>query len=135
MAERIDFLKEPPTNIFGAFYPVGYGVLAFKEMSEAVKIKTTLLANGFEEADITIILARDLLKAEGGSVDEVDDVAKAVGGETRDMKKHEELARAGATFVMVFVPEDEDADKLSHILKAFKPLTADRYNLLTIGGF
>jgi len=135
MAERIDFLKDPPTNFFGAFYPVGYGVLAFQDEGDAKKIKALLLADGFEEADITIVLARDLLKAEGGGVGEVDDVAKAVGGETRDMKKHEELARAGATFVMVFVPEDADADKLSHVLKAFQPLTADRYNLLTISGF
>jgi len=135
MAERIDFLKDPPTNFFGAFYPVGYGVLAFQDEGDAEKIKALLLADGFEEADITIVLARDLLKAEGGGVGEVDDVAKAVGGETRDMKKHEELARAGATFVMVFVPEDADADKLSHVLKAFQPLTADRYNLLTISGF
>jgi len=135
MAERIDFLKDPPTNFFGAFYPVGYGVLAFQDEGDAEKIKALLLADGFEETDITIVLARDLLKAEGGGVGEVDDVAKAVGGETRDMKKHEELARAGATFVMVFVPEDADADKLSHVLKAFQPLTADRYNLLTISGF
>ena len=134
MAERIDFLKDPPTNFFGAFYPVGYGVLAFQDKSDAEKIKALLLTDGFAEADISIILAKDLLRAEGGRAAEVDDVAKAVGGETRDMKKHESLARAGATFVMVFVPEDEAAEKLSQILKAFKPLTADKYNLLTISG-
>ncbi len=134
MAERIDFLKDPPTNFFGAFYPVGYGVLAFQEQSDAEKIKALLLADGFAEADINIIPAKDLLRAEGGSAREVDVVAKAVGGETRDMKKHEMLARAGATFVMVFVPEAEDSEKLSHILKTFTPLTADKYNLLTISG-
>ncbi len=33
MAERIDFLKGPPTNVFGAFYPVGYGVLALQAVT------------------------------------------------------------------------------------------------------
>ncbi len=134
MPTRIDFQKDPPVNFFGAFYPLGYGVLAFKEKQEAERLKKLLLENGFHEADMTMIAATDLVKAEGGEVDHVDGVARAVGGETKTMEKHRELAKAGATFLMVFAPDDASTERLSSALKGFTPLTSDKYERLTING-
>jgi hypothetical protein len=134
MPKRIDFQKEHPVNFFGAFYPLGYGVLAFKEKQEAEQLKKMLLDDGFQEADATIIAAKDLVNTEGGEVSHVDGVARAVGGETKVMEKHRELAKAGATFLMVFAPDHASTERLENAVKGFMPLTADKYERLTIHG-
>jgi hypothetical protein len=138
MSERIDFLNHPQVNFFGAFYPVGYAVLAFRELKDAEKVKALWGEAGQAPADATIVLASQLARVEGGTPEDidanVDDVAEAIQGETKIMDQHHELAKQGATFLMVYVPDDELTDQLSAILKAFTPLMAVKYDRLTIRG-
>ncbi len=134
MPDRIDFLNNPQVNFFGAFYPVGYAVLAFQERADADKVKQLWASGGQIDTDATIIPAMELVDAEGGRASEVDGIAAAIDGETKIMTKHQELAKAGATFLMVFAPDDDTTDKLAQMLTAFKPLTADKYERLVIRG-
>jgi hypothetical protein len=134
MPKRIDFLNHPKVNIFGAFYPVGYAVLAFHDATDAERVKQLWVDGGHAAGDATIIHSRDLVHAEGGGDAVVDGIATAVDGETKLMHKHRELANGGATFLMIFVPDDALTDALSAILKNFQPLTADKYERFTIRG-
>lgn len=134
MPDRIDFLNKPEVNFFGAFYPVGYAVLAFQDSADALSVKQYWTDAGYADADATIVLAHELVKAEGGKEAGVDGVAEAIDGETKIMHKHQKLAREGATFLMVYAPDDEATGRLSGILKRFTPLTADKYDRLTISG-
>ena len=134
MPDRIDFLNKPEVNFFGAFYPVGYAVLAFRDSADALAVKQYWADAGYEDADATIVLAHELATAEGGNEAGVDGVAEALDGETKLMHKHQKLARDGATFLMVYAPDDETTTRLSSILKRFVPLSADKYDRLTISG-
>jgi hypothetical protein len=113
MPKRIDFFHEHPANIFGAFYPLGYVVLAFAERQVAERVRQQLLNDRFEEAD---------------------GFASALGGETKIMEKHRDLAKSGATFLMVFAPDNALTERVANVVKAFTPLTADKYERLTIHG-
>lgn len=134
MPTRIDFLNNPKVNFFGAFYPVGYAVLAFQDRNDADKVRQQWIDGGNIDADATVVPAADLVEAEGGGDDGVDLIAAAIDGETKIMHEHHKLARAGATFLMVFAPDDKSTDNLATILKAFNPLTAVKYDRLTIRG-
>lgn len=134
MPKRIDFLHEHPVNFFGAFYPLGYIVLAFRERAEAEQVKQRVIEAGFEEADATILGADDLIETEGGEGGHADSFASALAGETKIMEKHRELAKSGATFLMVFAPDNASTERVAHVVKPFNPLTADKYERLTIHG-
>jgi hypothetical protein len=136
MPDRIDFLNNPQVNFFGAFYPVGYAALAFRDKLDAEKVKSLWGDAGHAAADATIVLAKELAQAEGGTKHDGDanvgGVAEAIQGETKIMGQHQALAKQGATFLMVYVPDDETTDELAAILKAFTPLSAIKYERLTI---
>ncbi|MBC7625406.1 MAG: hypothetical protein H7232_18780 [Aeromicrobium sp.] len=136
MPDRIDFLNDPQVNFFGAFYPVGYAVLAFRDKLDAEKVKTLWGEAGHAEGDATVVLARQLGRVEGGTTKDnganVGGVAEALQGETKIMDQHRELADEGATFLMVYAPDDETTDQLAAILTAFAPLSAIKYDPLTI---
>ncbi len=136
MSDRIDFLNNPQVNFFGAFYPVGYAALAFRDAADAEKVKTLWSAAGHPAGDATVVLARQLAIAEGGTPGDnaasVGVVAEAIQGETKIMGEHQALAKDGATFLMVYVPDDAATDQLAAILKAFTPLSAIKYDTLTI---
>jgi hypothetical protein len=134
MPKRIDFFHEHPANIFGAFYPLGYVVLAFAERQVAERVKLQLLNDHFEEADIAILGPEDLIETEGGEGGHADGFASAMGGETKIMEKHRDLAKSGATFLMVFAPDNASTERVANVVKAFTPLTADKYERLTIHG-
>jgi hypothetical protein len=134
MPKRIDFLHEHPVNFFGAFYPLGYVVLAFEQRSEAEQVRKRLLESDFEEADATILDADDLIETEGGKDGHADSFASAIAGETKVMEKHRTLAESGATFLMVFAPDNAATARVADVVKPFNPLTADKYERLTIHG-
>jgi hypothetical protein len=134
MPKRIDFLHEHPVNFFGAFYPLGYIVLAFQQRSEAEQVKKRVLETGFEEADVTILGADDLIETEGGEGGHADSFASALAGETKIMEKHRDLAKSGATFLIVFAPDNTMTERVAKIVEEFSPLTADKYERLTIHG-
>jgi hypothetical protein len=136
VAERIDFLNNPQVNFFGAFYPTGYAVLALQTQADAEKIRAAWIQSGHAGSEATIVLAAQLARVEGGTANDnganVDAVAEAIQGEAKIMDQHQALARSGATFLMVYVPDDETTDQLAQILKAFAPLSALKYEPLTI---
>jgi uncharacterized glyoxalase superfamily protein PhnB len=134
MPKRIDFLHEHPVNFFGAFYPLGYVVLAFQQRNEAEQVRKRVMEAGFEEADVTILGADDLIETEGGEGGHADSFASALAGETKIMEKHRELAKSGATFLMVFAPDTVTTERVAKIVEDFSPLTADKYERLTIHG-
>ncbi len=135
MPERIDFLNHPQINFFGAFYPVGYAAIAFRDRSDAEEVKVRWGEAGHPVGDATIVLARELARVEGGTPQDGDAnvgvVAEAIQGETKIMDLHQALAREGATFLMVYVPDDETNAQLATILMAFTPLSAIKYDQLT----
>lgn len=136
MPDRIDFLNNPQVNFFGAFYPVGYAVLAFRDKLDAERVKTRWDEAGHPVGDATVVLAKELVQVEGGTRQDSDAnvgaVAEAIQGETKIMEQHRHLAKDGATFLMVYVPDDETNAQLAAILVAFQPLSAIKYDQLTI---
>jgi hypothetical protein len=134
MPKRIDFLHEHPVNLFGAFYPLGYVVLAFQQRGEAEQVKKRLHEAGFEEADTTILGADDLIETEGGEGGHADGFASALAGETKIMEKHRDLAKSGATFLMVFAPDNQSTERVAKIVEGSSLLTADKYERFTICG-
>jgi hypothetical protein len=118
---------------FGAFKPVGHVVVAMPDDARAADAVAALRAAGFEPDDILAYSASE-------EDDEMDRMlrsaeANAVAGfgyEVSLMRRYQELAREGASWLIVFAPKDEQASRVAETVKAHGALIAEKYHRLVI---
>jgi hypothetical protein len=118
---------------FGAFKPVGHVVVAMPDDARAAAAAQALLAAGFEAEDILEYTAAE-------EDDEMDRMlrnaeANAVAGfgyEVSLMRRYQELAREGASWLIVYAPDDEQAAKVAATVDAHGALMAEKYHRLVI---
>jgi hypothetical protein len=118
---------------FGAFKPVGHVVVALPDDEKAAAAVRALRASGFEADDILEYTAAE-------EDDEMDRMlrhaeANAVAGfgyEVSLMRRYQELSREGASWLIVFAPDDERAAKVAEAAKAHGARMAEKYHRLVI---
>jgi len=116
---------------FGAFKPVGHVVLAMGDDAIAAQAVQSLRAAGFEAQDILEYTAAE-------EDDEMDRMLQhtsefaGFGYEVSLMHRYQELSRQGASWLIVYAPDDTRTDRVGQIAQRHGALSAEKYGRLVI---
>lgn len=127
--QRMTKADHPQT--FGAFKPVGHVVVAMPDDPSAAAAVQALRAAGFEAEDILEYTAAE----EGDEMDRMLQYASDLAGfghEIALMRRYQELAREGASWLIVFAPDDGRAHKVAATARAHGALMAEKYHRLVV---
>ena len=125
--------KDDHPQSFGAFKPVGHVVVAMPDDERAAAAVRGLRAAGFEAEDILEYTAAE----EDDEMDRMlaDATANGVAGfgyEVSLMRRYQELAKDGASWLIVYAPEDDRASRVAEVTKSHGALMAEKYHRLVI---
>jgi hypothetical protein len=116
---------------FGAFKPVGHVVVALPDDLAAAQAVRALRNAGFEAEDILQYTAAE-------ENDEMDRMLRHAsdfsgsGYEVSLMRRYKQLAEQGASWLIVYAPDDERAARVADTVKAQGALMAEKYHRLVI---
>jgi hypothetical protein len=116
---------------FGAFYPTGYIVIAFERYEDADQVCQTLRDSGYNEQDCSIHKAEKMAELAQRNLDDTGLLAR-VGKSAAAVKKHLQAAQQGATFLLVYAPKDDDAERVMNAVGDRPVMLAHRYHHLVI---
>jgi hypothetical protein len=116
---------------FGAFKPVGHVVVAMPDDDSAARAVQALRHNGFEERDILQYTAAEEDDEMDRMLQHTSDFA-GFGYEVQLMRRYQQLARNGASWLIVYAPEDEKTVEVASTVKQHGALLAEKYHWLAI---
>ncbi len=115
----------------GAFKPTGHVVVAMPDDERAATAVRALRARGFEADDILEYTAAEENDEMDRMLQHASDFA-GFGYEVTLMRKYKALAADGASWLIVFAPEDEQAERVASTVREHGALLAEKYHLLAI---
>lgn len=116
---------------FGTFKPVGHVVVAMPDDPRAAAAVRDLRAAGFAADDILEYSAAE----EGDEMDRMLARTSGVAGfgyEVALMRKYQELAKGGASWLIVFAPEPAQQQRVTDVARRHGALMAEMYHRLVI---
>lgn len=116
---------------FGAFKPVGHVVVAMPDDASAALAVGDLRQRGFDEEDILQYTAAE----EDHEMDRMLQYASDFAGfgyEVSLMRRYRELAQRGASWLIVFAPDDDAAARVTESVRPHGALIAEKYHRLVI---
>ena len=116
---------------FGAFKPVGHVVVAMPDDERAAAAVRGLRAAGFEAEDILEYTAAEEDDEMDRMLQNASDLA-GFGYEVSLMRRYQELAKDGASWLIVYAPEDDRASRVAEVAKSHGALMAEKYHRLVI---
>ena len=118
---------------FGAFKPVGHVVVAMPDADRAASAAQALRASGFEAEDILEYTAAEEDDEMDRMLADADATGLAgFGYEVSLMRRYQELAKEGASWLIVYAPEDDQASRVADVVKNHGALIAEKYHRLVI---
>ena len=128
---RAFHLDSAMTTMRGTFYPTGWMVLMFPSEQQARDAGKLLAGEGFAEEALMLLTPADvrqhLLGAKGD-----EHILPSAGSEGDTVRKFAEMAAQGHHGLMVKVPHQEDADRVTTLLKDAPISYGQRYRKLVI---
>ena len=116
---------------FGAFKPVGHVVVAMPDDERAARAAQDLRANGFAAEDILEYSAAEEGDEMNRMLSQASDIA-GFGYEIALMREYQALAKEGASWLIVYAPDDAAHARVADVVKAHGALIAEKYHLLAI---
>ena len=116
---------------FGAFKPVGHVVVAMPDDARAAQAVRALREGGFEPQDILEYSAAEEDDEMNRMLQHTSDFA-GFGYEVTLMRRYQQLARAGASWLIVYAPDDERTSRVAEAVRPHGALLAEKYNNLVI---
>jgi hypothetical protein len=116
---------------FGAFKPVDHVVIALPDDDSAARLVQALGAAGFAPDDVIEYTAAEKNHAMSRMLEHTSDVA-GFGYEVSLMRRYQQLARQGASWLIVYAPEEAQTVQVGQLAKAHGALLAERYETLAI---
>jgi uncharacterized protein with GYD domain len=116
---------------FGTFKPVGHVVVAMPDDERAARAAQALRASGFAAEDVLEYSAAE----EGHEMDRLLSRASDFAGfgyEIALMRKYQALAKEGASWLIVYAPDDAAHERVAVVVKAHGALIAEKYHRLVI---
>ena len=115
----------------GAFKPVGHVVVAMPDDTSAAQAAQALRQQGFDADDILAYTAAEEDDEMDRMLQHTSDFA-GFGYEVTLMRKYRELAARGASWLIVFAPEDDQAERVASTVRGHGALLAEKYHRLVI---
>jgi hypothetical protein len=116
---------------FGAFKPVGHVVVAMPDDERAAAAARDLRTAGFDAEDILEYTAAEEDDEMDRMLQHASDLA-GFGYEVSLMRRYQELAKEGASWLIVFAPDDDKASRVAEVAKTHGALIAEKYHRLVI---
>jgi hypothetical protein len=116
---------------FGTFKPIGHVVVAMPDDERAARAVRDLRAAGFAEGDILEYSAAEEDDEMDRMLSKASDFA-GFGYEVALMRKYQALAREGASWLIVFAPEDSQHQRVADVVRGHGALMAEKYHRLVI---
>jgi len=119
------------TTMRGTFYPTGWMVLMFPGEQQARDAAQLLAREGVGEDALMMVSPADVRKHLLGTAGD-DGILPSAGTEGDTVRKFAELAAQGHYGLMVHVPHQEDADRVTALLENAPISYGQRYRKLVI---
>ena len=116
---------------FGTFKPIGHVVVAMPDDERAARRSLTACAAGFAAEDILEYSAAEEDDEMDRMLSKASDFA-GFGYEVALMRKYQALAKEGASWLIVFAPEDSQHQRVADVVKGHGALMAEKYHRLVI---
>jgi hypothetical protein len=122
----------PVLSEFGAFYPTGHLLVAFDRDEDAQKVRQDLFTGGYEESECEIAPCAFMIDATQRSINNSGFLAR-IGDSVEFMEKHLEVAKRGATFLLIYAPNLLECERAMRVVRRVPSLIlAHRYTRLAI---
>lgn len=119
-----------PTS-FGAFKPVGHVVIGMKDDPSASEVVQALRAAGFGAEDILEYTAAEEDDEMDRMIQHASDFA-GFGYEVSLMHRYQELAKQGASWLIVYAPDDSHTEQVGQIAQRHGAVLAEKYGRFVI---
>ena len=116
---------------FGVFKPVGHVVVAMPDDERAARAANDLRAAGFRAQDILEYSAAEEDDEMDRMLARASDFA-GFGYEVALMRKYQALAKEGASWLIVYAPDDASQAAVAGVVKRHGALMAEKYHRLVI---
>ena len=116
---------------FGAFKPVGHVVVAMPDDERAARAVQGLRASGFATEDILEYSAAEESDEMNRMLSHASGFA-GFGYEIALMRKYQALAKEGASWLIVYAPDDGAHERVASVVKLHGALIAEKYHRLVI---
>jgi hypothetical protein len=123
--------KDELPQSFGAFKPVDHVVLAFADDATADAATQALRKAGFGDSDVIAYSAAEKDSRMRAMLEHASDAA-GFGYEISLMRRYQQLARDGASWLIVYAPQDEQGERVGEIAKQHGALAAVKYHRLVV---
>jgi hypothetical protein len=123
--------KDELPQSFGTFKPVDHVVVAMPDDASADAACAALKQAGFAAEDILAYSAAEEHNKMNLMLQHASDLA-GFGYEVSLMRRYQELARQGASWLIVYAPKDEQGPKVADAVKAHGALMAEKYHRLVV---
>ena len=132
-----NFFGQPPTSL-GTFYPTSYVTAVLPSSNAAEAALKSLRDAGFDESETIVVSGTELIEF----FDELrkrrsiwgelmarlsSQFSRMIGTEQLFEDFEIQLAHGGAAFLLVYSPDDTDAERVREMIMPFGPLSMQRY--------
>ncbi len=129
MAQRLT-KADLPTSL-GSFNPVGHVLVALPDSAAAGEFEKALRGQGFEAADVLHFSAEEGRDDMAEMLKGASDFA-GFGYEITLMRRYLEMSKQGCRWVLVYAPEDEQAEKVQTAAQRHGAPMAVKYHSLAV---
>jgi hypothetical protein len=138
MTSAANFFKQSD-SAFGVFYPTNYLLAAFPSYPEAESARQILLKSGYVESETLAIRGDELIDlskeahADAGFWSRLTaHVSRLLGTEELYLDNDLKHAKAGAGFLAVYCPGEEEGRRIQKLLDPLGPVSMRRYSSFAI---
>lgn len=120
------------TDVGGIFYPVGYLVAAFPSERDAQRVREDLLTGGYDPDDVQLYTCTEVTAATERNLAQNRGFLARLAWSDNAVKIHLDEARQGATFLLIYAPNDTDAARAMNAIRRVPFEFVHRYHQLAI---
>lgn len=119
-------------DLGGLFYPVGYLVAAFPDRERAARVREDLLTGGYDESDCLLYTCAEVAEATSRNLSKHRGFLATLAWSDEALKIHLQKAREGAAFLLIYAPNDIEAERAMNVVRRGPYEFVHRYHRLAI---
>lgn len=123
--------KTKPPETHGVFKPVGHTVMAFRSEDDLRAAVNALRAQGFSNTDVVYYTPQEMINQARAELRRAGALA-TFGYELDLVNAHLALAESGCSFLVVYAPESEQAQRAADVARKQHAVSAQHYDTFMI---